>query len=213
MKQTRNAKEEIKWEEIIKCWNRQAKQYEPQLLKPLPFEKIHVNYLHQNDYFFGADWIEKTKYEERIRYVTTNTTQFLLYGHCLNKGTLHTLELLIEAGDRAEDCAAIWIAAFAKDMEEQLPTHWRGNGYSILDDVYREAERKVYETYSLWHHAMKRLLPEICFSWMLLEGINITSYEQIVELAVINAAQVYNNYRAVIYDSREEPVKEIETES
>lgn len=192
---------EITWENILYYWKKYANIYEPQLTLPINIEKIFVNY-DNTGYFHGYDWIEKNNYQERIKYVSMKTIEFLCFGASLNKGTLHTLELLHKAQECQDDYAAIWLAAFTKDMMNSLPYEWRGKAHTILNKVYIESYIRIKDKYFIWHHAMKKLLPEICFSCEFLDSININSYRQIVELSVISATQILNNYIAVEYDSK-----------
>ncbi|WP_026487315.1 hypothetical protein [Caldanaerobius polysaccharolyticus] len=193
---------EITWENIWTYWKECASIYEPKLLIPLKIEKIYVNFKDANIYIHGYDWIHINNYKKRIEYVTTRPIEFLYFGPCLNKGTLHTLEILAEAQDNIKDSAAIWLSAFTNEMMDSLPYGWRGKGYSILYKVHIESYSQIKEKYFMWHHAMKKLLPEVCFSYEFLEGMSINSYRQIVELSVISSAQILNNYVAVEYDSR-----------
>jgi hypothetical protein len=195
---------EITWENLLSYWESRANVYEPQLMLPFNLKKVFVNY-QNNGYFHGYDWIEINNYKERTEYVSEKPIEFLCLGTSLNKGTLHTLEMLGMAQDNQEDCAAIWLVAFTKEVLDSFPYEWRGKGYNILYKVYIEAYSKIKEKYDMWHHAMRKLLPEICFSYDFLESMNVNSYRQIVELSVINSAQILNNYIAVEYDSRRLP--------
>lgn len=196
-----NKHEELPWENIFDCWKRLALIYEPNLLFPINVKQIHVvNYIKQEkgDYFYGYDWIHKSQYEKRIEQAVHHTTHSMLFGTCLNKGTLHTLETLNEAKDNTEDCAAIWLYAFTSDVLNSDILR----GYSIVDVQYK-SQKHIWEKYPMWHHAMRKLLPEICFSYEFLHDLNIDSYKKTIELAVISSAQILNNYIAVEYDSRE----------
>lgn len=164
--------EEIKWEDIWNRWIAYIEIYEPKLRDPIEIKKIYVNYK-EKGYFQGFDWINKKDFQKRVSYVSEKPMEFLYFGSSLNKGTLHTLEMLDEAKDNQEDRAAIWIAAFTKDILESMPHEWRGKGFNILNKVYLEALCKINlnENYYIWHHAMRRLLPEICISYDLLESL------------------------------------------
>jgi hypothetical protein len=179
--------EEIKWENIWDNWINYTEIYEPKLRNPIEIKRIYVNYKKEG-YFQGYDWINKNDFQERVKYVKERPIEFLYFGESLNKGTLHTLELLDQAKDNQEERAAIWIAAFTKDILDSMPDEWNGKGYSILHKVYWEAQCKIdgNDDYYLWHHAMRKLLPEICFSYKFLENLNVNSYKLIVEISVIN---------------------------
>ena len=53
-----------------------------------------------------------------------------------------------------------------------------------------------------WHHAMKRLLPESCFSQELLNAIRLEEADTVIELAVITADYILSHYKVAEYDSR-----------
>lgn len=195
--------EEIKWKDIWDCWIDYIDIYAPKLRDTFEIKKIYVNYKGKG-YFHGYDWINKDNYQKRVAFVSEKPIEFLCFGTSLNKGTLHTLEMLDKSKDNKEDQAAIWIAAFTKDLLESMPYEWRGKGYNILHKVNLEALCKIKgnDNYYIWHHAMRKLLPEICFSYDFLECLNINSYRQIIELTAISSAQILNNYIAIEYDSR-----------
>jgi hypothetical protein len=56
----------------------------------------------------------------------------------------------------------------------------------------------------MWHHAMRKLTPNIYFHYGLFENIELKSFEPFVEIAMANAAMVLNDYTAVLYSSRED---------
>mgnify|MGYP001064275370 CR=1 FL=1 len=193
---------EFTWEDIWMYWRLYSDSYEPMLQEPINIERIKVNFHENGTYFQGYDWIPKGDYEDRVNYITNKPQLFLYFGQSLNKGTLHTLETLEKAGNNLEDIAAIWLAAFTEDILNLMPVEWRGKGFTILNQVCRESSSRLRDKYPMWHHAMRKLLPEICFSNELLGSINLYSFTQIVELAVIASSQILNRYITVEYDSR-----------
>ena len=88
--------EEITWKNIWNHWVKYIKTYEPQLMAPIDIKKIYVNYKNEG-YFHGYDWINKNDFQKRVEYVSEKPIEFLYFGTSLNKGTLHTLEMLNEA--------------------------------------------------------------------------------------------------------------------
>lgn len=195
--------DEFSWNDILSYWMGYINTYSPILKKPIEIKSVHVNY-HNEGYFYGYDWILKNNFELHTSSVSEHPDQYLLFGTALNKGTLHTLEMLDCSKDNKEEQAAIWIGAFVKDMLDYLPKEWYGEGAIILNKMSTEVRRILNSNnnYYTWHHAMRNALPEICFSYNILHNIKISSYKQIVELASINVVHTLSNYVAVQYDSK-----------
>ena len=80
--------------------------------------------------------------------------------------------------------------------------NWRGKGYEIVRMVEGETFSYLREKGLKWHHAMKRLLPEPCFSQELLNAIRVEETDTVVELAVITADYILSHYKVAEYDSR-----------
>lgn len=53
----------------------------------------------------------------------------------------------------------------------------------------------------VWHHSMRTLIPEVYFSYEILEKINLDELDTLIELAVINSALIKKNYQIVYYES------------
>ena len=83
---------------------------------------------------------------------------FLMYGGCLNKGTLTTLRCLVDAENK-ETRVAIWIYAFIRDVLEYKLESWRGEACRIAYAVETATLTYLREKGIEWHRAMKRLLP------------------------------------------------------
>jgi len=191
----------ISWAEIYRKWKILSHRM-PEVNEKLEVNKVKVNgFTRQGEYFYGWDWIRNEDFEHRTDYVANRTTSFELWGVCLNKGTLCTLKYL--AGEESEETrAAIWIYAFLRDATEHLVDNWRGKGYEIIRMVEGATLSYLQEKGLEWHHAMKRLLPESCFSQELLNAIRLEEADTVIELAVITADYILSHYKAAEYDSR-----------
>ena len=53
-----------------------------------------------------------------------------------------------------------------------------------------------------WHHAMKKLLPDIYFTHTFLEAVEIKDKRIILELVAMAADYIYMHYKVAEYDSR-----------
>lgn len=195
--------EAVSWENIFFLWKMFARHGDSELMEKFHVELIQFdrkNYPHD---IVGYDWIMQKHYDTRLKTIIESPLDFMLSNDFLNKGTLATLGMLAQAKDNPENVAAIWILAFIKEIEENLPVKWRGKGYRIISEVEWEIREKLGNQFSYWHHAMRNLVPHVYFSYDLLENINIDSYEIIIELAAINAMLTLKNYKAVFYDTRD----------
>ena len=80
------------------------------------------------------------------------------------KGTLHTANLLYGCKDDPETQAAILIAASAWDKLNPLPAAWRGEIYSLVNDIlqlitYDSQSPFNKRALTIWHHAMRDEFP------------------------------------------------------
>ena len=129
--------------------------------------------------------------------------EFIISGDVLNKGTLQTLEHLIDAKDDIEIQSAIWIYAYTKDLLNNLPYEWRGDSARLLHAVNNCSFFYLKNKDIYWHYAMKSLLPNSCISGVLLADIKPTNEYTILELVAINSNYIMSNYTVVKYDSRD----------
>ncbi|QKY70199.1 hypothetical protein [Lentibacillus sp. CBA3610] len=195
--------EVVKWKDIYVNWKLIAGRLAPELLEPVHLEHIKFQYEDTNHSIYGYDWIYKDDYKERINEVTKNSFSFLFFGDSLNKGTLQTADYLIKAKDDSELLAAVWLYSFITDILNDLPENLRGNSFRWLRAVQHGILSKLKDKNMLWHHSMRRLLPEFYFSYVL-DDLEIKGYDSIIELGVINAKLIKNHYVIVLYNSYRE---------
>lgn len=198
-KDSTNGKE---FDEIYGYWKIHASRINKKLLGDLEIESIDFTYELNGEAIKGYDWINKIDYQKRIDFVINKPVQFLLVGEFENKGTLRTVELLDTFKRNNEEIATIWLLAFIKEIEDVLPRNWHGEQYRMIKNIeIILSERLPRAQYYLWHHAMKKLLPEIIFSNFLLESMTLEACSEFIELAVLNISHIVNSYSAVHYDS------------
>ncbi len=53
-----------------------------------------------------------------------------------------------------------------------------------------------------WHHAMKKLLPDVYFTHTILEAVNVEDKRIVLELAAMAVDYIYMHYKVAEYDSR-----------
>lgn len=123
--------ENLTWEQVYKHWYLYAGQVPDRLQKPLSVKEIPVAY-DREGIFYGFDWLPQKGYEHRKHLIETNITSFLLFTQPTNKGTIHTLQMLLEAKDD-EERAAIWLYAFTKDIMDTAQGSALRFAYQIND--------------------------------------------------------------------------------
>lgn len=192
---------EYTWEEIYKEWN-YISYYIPTINKKLHVNKIKVNkWEREDEYFYGLDWILNESFEGRTNYVTEQPIMFMMNGEHLNKGTMTTLRYLIDAEDK-ETIAAIWIYAFIRDVLEYQLKNWRGEAYRMAYAIEMAAKLYLKDKGMNWHHAMKKLLPDVYFTQTILEAVNVENKRIVLELAAMAVDYIYMHYKVAEYDSR-----------
>ena len=192
---------DFKWEELYEFWRMKAVITAPELLEPVPFEHIKFRFDNDQHRIYGYDWIHKNVYKSRIKSVIDNPSAFLWLGESLNKGTLQTAEYLAEAKDNEEKLAQIWLYSFVRELLNKLPSSLYGKSFMILSGIQSAIIAELKRNDMHWHHAMRKLLPDNNFFRYIYDDINVISYESVIELAIINAKLVNDNYKVVLYDS------------
>lgn len=97
-----------------------------------------------------------------------------------------------------EELAAIWIAATAKELSEYRVGRNLGHYPHML---HMAACEFLGTRYYLWHHAMKRLVPEIMISSSVLENIVCKDAEPVVGLVQMNTVLLKSTWSILRYSS------------
>jgi len=188
--------EKMKWENVYELWKMGCYFFPKELTKPVSAETVFVEYK-QDGYVYGYDWLEATEAQERKQLIEKHPTEFLYSTKPTNKGTIQTAEMLAEAHSE-EELAAIWIAATSKELYD----------YRIGSDVRRYANilymaacEFLGTRYYLWHHAMKRLVPEIMVPSSVLENIVCKDAEPVVGLVQMNTVLLKSTWNILRYSS------------
>ena len=187
---------EITWPEIFKSWSVGTFSGPAVLEAPVRPVEVPVKYEEPGHYFYGYDWLSRAEYDQRRELIERDPAAFLYFTKATNKGTIHTLQMLTEAKDD-EERAAVWIAAFAKEIRDSGDrAAWR-----YADQLGRASEAFLRERFSLWHHAMRQLVPAVFVNCTLQEGSVFSSVYGMIELARLNAALILREYVPVLYTS------------
>ena len=97
-----------------------------------------------------------------------------------------------------EELAAIWIAATAKELSEYRV----GRNLGYYSHILHMAACEFLGTrYYLWHHAMKRLVPEIMIPSSVLESIVCKDAEPVVGLIQMNTVLLKSTWSILRYSS------------
>ena len=188
--------EQMKWENVYELWQR-GRYYFPKVLTDhVSVETVFVEYK-QNGYIYGYDWLEAEDAQKRKQLIENNPIEFLYFTKPTNKGTIQTAEMLLEAQNE-EELAAVWIAATAKELSEYMI----GNGVGRYANMLHMAACEFLRTrYVLWHHAMKRLMPDIMIPLPVLENIVCKDAEPVMGLIQMNTVLLKSTWSILRYSS------------
>lgn len=188
--------EKMTWQEAYKLWN-DGCYYFPELRSaPVTVEAVFVEYEGEG-YFYGFDWLQNDMAQERKMLIEKNPVGFLYLTKPSNKGTIRTAEMLVEA-QSDEERAAVWIASTAKELSEY------GGGNSVrryASRLHIAACEFLKDRYYLWHHAMKRLVPEIMTPLSVLDTIVCNDAEPVMGLIQMNTAFLKSTWTILRYSS------------
>lgn len=188
--------EQMKWEDAYELWKRGCYHFPRVLTDPVAAETIFVEYK-QDGYIYGYDWLENEEAQERAQLIQKNSIQFLYFTKPTNKGTIQTAEMLVEARNE-EERAAIWIAATAKELCEYRIGSNVGCYANMLHSAAYEFLRARY---FLWHHAMKRLVPEIMIPSSVIKNIVCKDAEPVIGLIQMNTVLLKSTWSILRYSS------------
>ena len=186
---------DITWEQLYKCWEYQMWNTPAILKSPFIFEEINLEYTGE-EFIYGYDWLARAQLQNRKKMLEKDATQFLFFTNPSNKGTRHTLQMLSEAKTN-EEIAAIWIYATAFEL---LQNDLCCKSRKFVYEICHVTQRYISERFCFWHHAMRKLIPEI-YTNCLVREIKFESIESIIEIIALNAALIRYEYVPVLYSS------------
>lgn len=188
--------EQMKWEEAYSLWNYNSHYFSEILSEPITAESVFVEY-NQEGYIYGFDWLQNKAAPARKELIEKDPLELLYFTQPTNKGTIQTAEMLMDAQNE-EELAAIWIAATAKELYE----YRYGNGIGRYANMLHMAACDFLQTrYYLWHHAMKRLVPEISIPPSVLESIVCKDAAPIMGLIQMNTVLLKSSWSILRYSS------------
>lgn len=189
--------EQIEWKEVYKLWNYGCYR-SPEILKtPVTVERVFINYGNDDDYFYGFDWLTNDDAQETKKQIRQSPVAFLYHTRPTNKGTIQTAEMLASAQNE-EELAAIWIAANAKELSQP---GYRKDVYRYSDMLCTAACDFLQSRFHLWHHSMKKLVPEIMIPRSVLENMICQNVEPIIGLIQTNIMLLKSTHTILQYSS------------
>lgn len=188
--------EKMTWEDTYKLWHYGCYCFPEILSAPVTAEPVSVEY-NGDVYIYGYDWLQNDMAQERKSLIQKSPSEFLYFTKPSNKGTIQTAEMLAEA-QSDEERAAVWIAATAKELSESKS----GNSLCHYSDMlYMAACNFLKDRYYLWHHAMKRLVPEIMIPQSVLGSIDCKNAEPVMGLIQMNTVLLKSTWSILRYSS------------
>lgn len=185
----------LTWKEIYEHWKYTNLALYYDANRSLPVEKVFVDYKDKTP-IYGYDWLTNDEAIARIELIKKDPIGFLYFTKPTNKGTIQTAEMLT-LSQSEEERAAIWIAATTFELMQKF--HSR-----TLYDLNLNALHFLQEKYWLWHHAMKKLVPDILIPHAVLDNSDLNDLDTVLGLIQMNALMLLSTHRVLFYYSVEE---------
>ena len=189
--------EQMEWRDVYKLWQRSGYTFSNVLTRPLYAETVFVEY-NNGGYIYGYDWLKAEDARQRKQLIEDDPKEFWSNTNFSNKGTIQTAGMLMGTQNE-EELAAIWIAATSKELSE----------YPIGNDIKRYTDMLYWAAYgflrtrhiTLWHHAMKKLVPTIMIPFSVLDNVVCKSAEPIMWFIQVNTLLLRNDWEILRYSS------------
>ena len=190
------------WKDIYEKW-KIGMMYYPANADRIEVEAVHIDLGHREYKFYGYDWLLKAGAEQRKQLIRERLSEFLYFTQPTNKGTIQTVGMLAEA-ESAEERAAIWIAATAFELN--------GDGWSSEIRrqaflLHRAAISFLNKRFDVWHHAMRKLVPKIMVSPLLIEHLRQCDTETMIGIIQTNMIMLQGSYTPLYYSSMDQDKK------
>lgn len=195
-KRGENMFEQMSWDSAYEIWKRGSYYFPESLSEPIIAEPVFVEYS-QSGYLYGYDWLRNDEAHERKNLISTNPIQFLYFTKPSNKGTIQTAQMLEEAKNE-EECAAIWIAATAFELAD---SNLENGASRYAHQLHYAALSFLREHYVTWHHAMRKLVPEIMIPYAVLNSLQCNQAETVMGLIQMNVMMLKGAYALLRYSS------------
>lgn len=191
--------EETKWKDVYRLWEYNSYYFPKILTEPVSAETVFVKYEHGDSYFYGYDWLNHWDAADRKKLIQEDPVEFIYFSKPSNKGTIQTAQMLVEARS-PEERAAIWIAATAMELENFQENK---NLCHYAHQACIAACEFLRNRYYLWHHAMKKLVPDLMIPSPILENIVCKDVEPVIGLIQMNTMMLRTSWSILLYSSLE----------
>jgi hypothetical protein len=189
--------DQMKWEDVYELWKSGSYKFPKILTVPVSAETVYIEYEQRRGYIYGYDWLENAEAQERKQLIKKDPIELLYFTKHINKGTIQTAEMLVEARSE-EELAAVWIAATSKELSDYQSGSGVGRYANML---YRAACEFLSNRYFLWHHAMKKLVPEIMIPSGVLKNMVCKDPEPVIGLIQMNTVLLKSTWNILRYSS------------
>lgn len=105
--------------------------------------------------------------------------------------------MLAEAKDD-EERAAIWIAATSNELMQHKSSNEVARYAEMINIT---ANLFLRDRFYMWHHAMKRLVPEIQIPSSIISGLNCKNAGAVMDLIQMNTVILQSTHRTLLYSS------------
>lgn len=198
----------MEWKEVYDLWQTGCCYLPAALSAPVTAEFVKVRDDREGCIFYGYDWLYNGEVPRRKRLISKKPIEFMCFTKPSNKGTITTIQMLAEAKD-AEERAAVWIAATAFDLMQDRSG---GSVASFAWSLNSAACAFLRGRYcSLWHHAMRKLVPDIMIPHAVLSDMNCSGPDSVMGLIQTNVLLIRGNYTPLLYSSIDEDDPEFKT--
>lgn len=185
------------WKDIYRYWHVAVLNGPAILASSIQPIEIQIEFNNKNNVVYGYDWLTHDEFYSRKELIQRNVTDFLYFTKATNKGTIHTLNMLIHA-KTDEERAAIWMYAFAQEL---LNSHIVGSMYRYAIQLRDATYQFLSDKYFMWHHAMRKLLPNMFVRHGIYLDTEFQSIYAVIDLVVLNTALICYEYTPIVYTS------------
>lgn len=147
------------WEDVYRMWKAIDSPYLRGISKPITPERIPVISRYTGEPIYEIDWLDnETLKHEKESFKTIPFDLMMCFPETTPKGVKTTAKMLMYAQSE-EEVAAIWIAAVCKTicLNGDIWSPLYCNALSLYDTAIRFLRRR----FLVWHHATKRLVPDV----------------------------------------------------
>lgn len=186
----------MSWADVYDLWKHCSCALPNVLNEKTPVSILPVKWECPDSSFYGYDWRTCEDVDRNIDTIRENIMWFL-YDNCSNRGTIHTASLLAEAKTEEEQ-AAIWIAATAFELKD-----CETSDEYYYSQFYVAARNYLRGKYKLWHHAMRKLVPELPI-WRVLQEKDSPEKYRAMYSVCMNTLLLKQSHKIIYYSSKQE---------